>query len=93
MPTVARATMLIRSPALLVFNAFVQPALLKKFWLKQASGPLAREPRSTGNSVFLARLKRLSSLVLSKASKSPSFFQMARPLQYGFMPRGDPRQP
>ena len=40
MPTVARATMLIRSPALLVFNAFVQPALLKKFWLKQASGTL-----------------------------------------------------
>lgn len=92
MPTVARATMLIRSPASSVFNAFVQPALLKKFWLKQA-GPLAREPRSTGNSVFLERLKRLKSPVLSEASKSPSYFQMARPLQYGFMPREYRRHP
>ena len=40
MTAIARATMLIRSPAASVFNAFVQPALLKKFWLKQASGPL-----------------------------------------------------
>ena len=40
MTAIARATMLIRSPAPSVFNAFVQPALLKKFWLKQASGPL-----------------------------------------------------
>ena len=40
MTAIARATMLIRSPASSVFNAFVQPALLKKFWLKQASAPL-----------------------------------------------------
>ena len=41
MPAIARAQMLIRSPVSSVFNAFVQPALLKKFWLKRASAPLA----------------------------------------------------
>jgi uncharacterized protein YndB with AHSA1/START domain len=40
MPVIARSEMLIRSPVLSVFNAFVQPALLKKFWLKRASAPL-----------------------------------------------------
>ena len=33
--------MLIRSPASAVFNAFVQPASLRKFWLKRASAPLS----------------------------------------------------
>ncbi|KQW45363.1 hypothetical protein ASD88_10575 [Pelomonas sp. Root662] len=33
--------MLIRAPAAAVFAAFVEPAWLKKFWLKKASGPLA----------------------------------------------------
>jgi uncharacterized protein YndB with AHSA1/START domain len=41
MPPIARAEMLIRSHVSSVFNAFVQPALLKKFWLKRASAPLA----------------------------------------------------
>lgn len=41
MPAIARAEMLIHSPASAVFNAFVQPALLRKFWLKRASAPLA----------------------------------------------------
>ena len=40
MPTVARSAMLIRSPVHAVFQAFVQPVRLKKFWLKTASGPL-----------------------------------------------------
>jgi uncharacterized protein YndB with AHSA1/START domain len=40
MPTVARTEMLFRAPASAVFQAFVQPAQLKKFWLKAASGPL-----------------------------------------------------
>ena len=40
MTAIARATTLILSPAASVFNSFVQPALLKKFWLKQASGRL-----------------------------------------------------
>jgi uncharacterized protein YndB with AHSA1/START domain len=41
MPAVARAEMLIRSPASAVFRAFVQPASLRKFWLKRASAPLS----------------------------------------------------
>jgi uncharacterized protein YndB with AHSA1/START domain len=32
--------MLIRSPASAVFDAFVQPAMLKKSWLRRVSGPL-----------------------------------------------------
>jgi uncharacterized protein YndB with AHSA1/START domain len=41
MATVARSAMLIRSPVHAVFQAFVQPVQLKKFWLKSASGPLS----------------------------------------------------
>ena len=37
----SRATMLIRRPPAAVFNAFVQPSMLRKFWLSYASGPLA----------------------------------------------------
>ncbi len=37
---VARATMLIRRPRAEVFNAFVQPQLITKFWLKSTTGPL-----------------------------------------------------
>lgn len=40
MPTVARSEMLIRASAQEIFDAFVEPARLKKFWLKKASGPL-----------------------------------------------------
>jgi uncharacterized protein YndB with AHSA1/START domain len=40
MPTAAHCEMLIRAPARSVFQAFVQPVWLKKFWLKSASGPL-----------------------------------------------------
>jgi uncharacterized protein YndB with AHSA1/START domain len=45
MPAIARAEMLIRSPGSAVFEAFVQPALLKKFWLKRASGRLTQGAR------------------------------------------------
>ena len=34
--------MLIRKPPQAVFNAFVDPRLIEKFWLKSASGPLAK---------------------------------------------------
>ncbi len=34
--------MLIRKPAKDVFNAFVDPRIIEQFWLKSASGPLAR---------------------------------------------------
>jgi uncharacterized protein YndB with AHSA1/START domain len=37
----ARATMLIRRPPGEVFAAFVNPQVLRKFWLRDASGPLA----------------------------------------------------
>ena len=37
---IARAKMFIRRPAADVFNAFVQPELIKKFWLKDTTGPL-----------------------------------------------------
>lgn len=37
----ARATMLIRRPPGEVFAAFVNPQMLRKFWLRDASGPLA----------------------------------------------------
>jgi len=40
MPTVARSTLVIRASSSAIFQAFVQPAWLKKFWLKTASGPL-----------------------------------------------------
>jgi uncharacterized protein YndB with AHSA1/START domain len=39
---VAKAKMLIRRPAAEVFNAFVQPELITKFWLKGTTGPLAQ---------------------------------------------------
>ena len=37
----AKATMLIRRPRTEVFDAFVQPQLITKFWLKSTTGPLA----------------------------------------------------
>jgi uncharacterized protein YndB with AHSA1/START domain len=37
----AHASMLIRRPAGEVFGAFVNPLTLRKFWLNDASGPLA----------------------------------------------------
>src|SRR5688572_9323309 len=37
---VAKAKMLIQRPAAEVFNAFIQPHLITKFWLKNSSGPL-----------------------------------------------------
>jgi len=40
MATVARSEMLIRASARAIFQALVEPAWLKKFWLKKASGPL-----------------------------------------------------
>lgn len=39
---IARAKMLVRRPAREVFNAFVQPALITKFWLESTTGPLAQ---------------------------------------------------
>ena len=39
---IANAEMLIRKPAEDVFNAFVNPRIIEKFWLKSASGPLAK---------------------------------------------------
>jgi uncharacterized protein YndB with AHSA1/START domain len=38
---VVHATMLIRRPPGEVFAAFVNPQMLRKFWLRDASGPLA----------------------------------------------------
>lgn len=40
---IARATMLMRRPAADVFEAFVQPELITKFWLKNTSGPLRQD--------------------------------------------------
>ncbi len=42
---VACVDMLIRAPAPGVFHAFVEPAELRKFWLKDASGPLSAGAR------------------------------------------------
>src|SRR5688572_9874551 len=39
---VARAELLIRKPPAEAFNAFVDPRIIEKFWLKRASGPLAK---------------------------------------------------
>src|SRR5881394_3838235 len=39
---VARAKMLVRRPATEVFNAFVQPDVITKFWLKGTTGPLGK---------------------------------------------------
>ena len=40
MMPVANVSMLIRAPASEVFNAFVEPSMLSRFWLSRASGPL-----------------------------------------------------
>ena len=40
---VAGAKMLIRRPPVEVFNAFVQPDLITKFWLESTTGPLAQD--------------------------------------------------
>lgn len=45
MSQTARATMLIRRPPGEVFAAFVNPQMLRKFWLRDASGPLAPRAR------------------------------------------------
>lgn len=37
---IAKATLLIRRPVVNVFEAFVKPELLTRFWLAKASGPL-----------------------------------------------------
>ena len=47
---VARATMLIRRPRAEVFNAFVQPQLITKFWLKVRPARLLQARRSSGSS-------------------------------------------
>ncbi len=39
----ASVTMLIRKPVREVFNAFVEPRIIEKFWLKHASAPLAKD--------------------------------------------------
>lgn len=39
---IASVEMLIRKPAKDVFNAFVEPRTIEEFWLKSASGPLAK---------------------------------------------------
>jgi len=39
----ATAEMLIRKPVRDVFDAFVNPRSLERFWLKSASGPLAKD--------------------------------------------------
>ena len=45
MSQTARATMLIRRPPGEIFAAFVNPQTLRKFWLRDASGPLAPRAR------------------------------------------------
>ncbi len=42
-----RAEILIRKPPAEVFNAFVDPRIIEKFWLKSASGPLAKGAKVT----------------------------------------------
>jgi len=44
-PNVVHATMLIRRPPGEVFAAFVNPQTLRKFWLRDASGPLGPKAR------------------------------------------------
>lgn len=40
---IASVDMLIRKPPQEVFSAFVEPRIIEKFWLKRASGPLAKD--------------------------------------------------
>lgn len=40
---VATTEMLIRKPPEEVFDAFVNPRIIEQFWLKRASGPLAKD--------------------------------------------------
>lgn len=42
---IATTEMLIRKPASDVFDAFVNPRTIEKFWLKSASGPLAKDAK------------------------------------------------
>ena len=90
MPAIARAEMLIRSPVSTVFDAFVQPALLRKFWLKGASAPSGRARRSTGSFEFPVPPKQSRSRVSSMRRRSPSFGQVAGPFKYISMRRASP---
>jgi len=47
MTPVANVSMLIRAPARAVFNAFLDPAMLTRFWLSRASEPLAEGKSAT----------------------------------------------
>ena len=71
MPTIARSEMLIRASAQDIFEAFVEPAWLKKFWLKKASGPLRLDrvvdweflvpgARETVETTHLVKAKRIA---------------------------------
>src|SRR5262245_39112228 len=42
---VAKAAMLIRRPVAVVFDAFVDPGTITKFWLESTTGPLAKGAR------------------------------------------------
>ena len=44
---VAKSSTLIRCPVADVFNAFVDPEMIKKFWLAETTGPLAPGARVT----------------------------------------------
>jgi uncharacterized protein YndB with AHSA1/START domain len=47
MTPIANVSMLIRAPARDVFNAFIDPATLSRFWLARASAPLGEGESAT----------------------------------------------
>lgn len=84
---VARATMLIRRPAAVVFDAFVDPAVTTCFWFSRASGPLVAGTTVTwfwdhcdaSGDVTVVALERNRRIAIAWPT----------PVEWRFTPRGD----
>lgn len=86
-PPVARATMLIRRPVSVVFNAFVDPGVTTKFWFDRSSGRLASGETVTwywdhygvSGDVFVSALELDKRLAI----------EWPTPVEWVFTPRGE----
>jgi uncharacterized protein YndB with AHSA1/START domain len=88
MPTIARAEMLIRSPASTVFNAFVQPALLKKFWLTRASAPLGKGAKVTWEFRVPGAVETVEVTRFVEAERISFLWSHGKAVEMRFLPKG-----
>ena len=86
-PPTARATMLIRRPVSVVFNAFVDPAVTTKFWFSRSSGRLTEGASVTWHWDFYGA----SGDVLVKVLKTDRriFYEWPTPVEINFTSRGE----